>query len=181
MDTIDQGITIEVQYQRGRFHNRKKEGNGPLKPTEQRRKQSTKAHGSVGCLSPGGVGWNYKMPVSSSEFFIIVLATAAKTSRIFDVSVACVMLQWSRETLQPRNAVKDTHCGYTLSFALLACINRHKMYLVALFAFGPPVYSWKYRSSGTLGLIGLLKIEDAVGYSPYAACAGKCRSCSRTR
>jgi hypothetical protein len=36
--------------------------------------------------------WDYKMPVSSSEFLIIVLATAAKTSRIFDVSVACVML-----------------------------------------------------------------------------------------
>ena len=34
------------------------------------------------------------MPVSSSEFFIIVLATAAKTSRMFDVSVACVILQW---------------------------------------------------------------------------------------
>ena len=32
------------------------------------------------------------MPVSSSEFLTIVLATAAKTSRIFDVSVACVML-----------------------------------------------------------------------------------------
>ena len=34
------------------------------------------------------------MPVSSSEFLIIVFATAAKTSRMFDVSVACVMLQW---------------------------------------------------------------------------------------
>lgn len=37
-------------------------------------------------------GRGYKMPVSSSEFLIIVLATAAKTSRMFDVSVACVML-----------------------------------------------------------------------------------------
>jgi hypothetical protein len=33
-------------------------------------------------------------------------------------------------------------------------MNRHKMYFVALFTFGPPVYSWKYRSSGTLKLIG---------------------------
>jgi hypothetical protein len=42
-------------------------------------------------------GWGYKIPVSSSEFFTIVLATAAKTSRIFDVSVACVMLQLCNE------------------------------------------------------------------------------------
>lgn len=33
-------------------------------------------------------------------------------------------------------------------------MNRHKMYLVALFAFGPPVYSWKYRSSGTWKTLG---------------------------
>ena len=55
-----------------------------------------------------------------------------------------------------RRADGDTYCGYTLSFALFACINRHKMYLVALFTLGPPVYSWKYRSSGTLELIGAL-------------------------
>lgn len=52
-----------------------------------------------------------------------------------------------------RSTDKRAYCGYTLSFALFACINRHKMYLVALFTFGPPVYSWKYRSNGTLELI----------------------------
>lgn len=46
-------------------------------------------------------GWGYKIPVSSSEFLIIVLATAAKTSRMFDVSVACVMLQWSIRFCDP--------------------------------------------------------------------------------
>ena len=94
MDTIVQGITIKVQYQKGRSHkNNKRKETDHGKPTEQGRKQSTKAHGSVGCLDAGGVRCDYKMPVSSSEFFIIVLATAAKTSRMFEVSVACVMLQ----------------------------------------------------------------------------------------
>lgn len=94
-------------------------------------------------------GWGYKMPVSSSEFFSIVLATAAKTNRMFDVSVACVMLQQRNEVLRNGSAWKGTYCGYTLSFARFACMNRHKMYLVALFTFGPPVYSWKYCSNGT--------------------------------
>ena len=93
MDTIVR-VTIEVQYQKGRSHNNKKRNHTDHgKPTEQGRKQSTKAHGSVGCLDAGGVRCDYKMPVSSSEFFIIVLATAAKTSRMFEVSVACVILQ----------------------------------------------------------------------------------------
>jgi len=55
---------------------------------------------------------------------------------------------------------KGTYCGYTLSFALFACMNRHKMYLVALFTFGPPVYSWKYRSSGTLKMVGSPKTDQ---------------------
>ena len=36
------------------------------------------------------------------------------------------------------------------------------MYLVALFTFGPPVYSWKYRSSGTLELVGPLKESEGM-------------------
>jgi hypothetical protein len=36
MDTIVQSVAIEGQIQKGRFHGKKKkEGNGPLKPTEQ--------------------------------------------------------------------------------------------------------------------------------------------------
>jgi hypothetical protein len=61
-----------------------------------------------------------------------------------------------------RTASKGAYCGYTLSFALFACINRHKMYLVALFTFGPPVYSWKYRSSGTLESICPLKESEGM-------------------
>ena len=45
----------------------------------------------------------------------------------------------------------DTHCGYTLSRALFACMNRHRMYFAALLMSGPPVYSGKYRSRGTFG------------------------------
>jgi len=35
MDTIVQGVAIEVKYQKGGFHSKRKEENGPLKPTEQ--------------------------------------------------------------------------------------------------------------------------------------------------
>ena len=45
----------------------------------------------------------------------------------------------------------DTYCGYTLSRALFACMNRHNMYFAALLMSGPPVYSGKYRSRGTFG------------------------------
>ena len=45
----------------------------------------------------------------------------------------------------------ETYCGYTLSRALFACMNRHNMYFAALLMSGPPVYSGKYRSSGTWG------------------------------
>ena len=37
-------------------------------------------------------GWGQKMPASWSEFFIIVLETAATTSRMFEVSIAWVTL-----------------------------------------------------------------------------------------
>ena len=40
-----------------------------------------------------GVG-GYRMPESLSAFCSIVSLTAAKTSRMFDVSVACVRLRW---------------------------------------------------------------------------------------
>ena len=55
-----------------------------------------------------------------------------------------------------------------MSFALFACINRHKMYLVALSTSGPPVYSRKYRSRGVLESISLPKttVLDGVSYSP---------------
>ena len=58
------------------------------------------------------------------------------------------------DEIATRSGEKGAYWGYTLSFALFTCVNRHKMYLVALFTFGPPVYSRKYRSSGTLELIG---------------------------
>ena len=41
-----------------------------------------------------------------------------------------------------------------LSLALFICMNRNKIYLVAFFTFGPPVYSSKYRSNGTFESIG---------------------------
>lgn len=71
------------------------------------------------------------MPESFSAFWRIVSSTAADTSRMFDVSVACVK------------------CGNTLSFARLACIKRQRMYLAALLMSGPAVYSGKYFSRGT--------------------------------
>lgn len=46
-------------------------------------------------------------------------------------------------------SMQRTYCGYTLSRARFACINLHKMYLAALLISVPPVYSGKYRSSGT--------------------------------
>ena len=46
---------------------------------------------------------------------------------------------------------KITHCGYTLNLARFACMNRHRIYFAALLISGPPVYSGKYRSSGTFG------------------------------
>ena len=48
-----------------------------------------------------------------------------------------------------------TYCGYTLSLALLACVNLHKIYLAALLISGPPVYSGKYFSRATLGSLAL--------------------------
>lgn len=49
-----------------------------------------------------------------------------------------------------RRADKGTYRRYMSSLALFACINRNEMYSVALFTSGPPVYSWKHCSSGTL-------------------------------
>ena len=53
------------------------------------------------------------MPVSSSEFLTIVLATAAKTSRMFDVFVACVMLQRAMRFVEfeapAESLTADTH------------------------------------------------------------------------
>jgi hypothetical protein len=37
---------------------------------------------------------NYRMPESFSAFCSIVSLTAAKTRRMFEVSVACVRLRW---------------------------------------------------------------------------------------
>lgn len=34
-------------------------------------------------------------------------------------------------------------------------MNRHRIYFAALLISGPPVYSWKYRSRGTLGILCL--------------------------
>lgn len=48
-----------------------------------------------------------------------------------------------------------TYYAYTVRFALFTPTNRDNMYSIALSSFGPPTYSWKYRSSGTLGQIGL--------------------------
>jgi hypothetical protein len=42
--------------------------------------------------SDRGVGGDYRMPESFNAFCSIVSLTAAKTSRMFDVSVACVRL-----------------------------------------------------------------------------------------
>ena len=45
----------------------------------------------------GGWGGDYKMPESLRAFCNIVSFTAAKTSRIFDVSVACVRLDGGQQ------------------------------------------------------------------------------------
>lgn len=51
-------------------------------------------------VSAEGVAKDHKMPESLSAFCRIVSLTAAKTSRMFDVSVACVRLvSWSIQSL----------------------------------------------------------------------------------
>ena len=75
-------------------------------------------------------------------FCRIVSFTAAKTSRIFVVSVACVKLEKTDETAELREAI-GTYCGYTLSLARFTCMNFHNMYLAALLMSAPPVYSGK--------------------------------------
>lgn len=94
-----------------------------------------------------GVKRFHRIPESLRAFRRMVSLTAAKTNRMFDVSVAWVRLNYCSafaEGDEPR-----TNCGYTLSLARFACINRQRMYFAALFISAPPVYSGKYFSNGT--------------------------------
>ena len=95
----------------------------------------------------------YRIPESLSAFCNIVSFTAANTSRILLVSVACVKLSPPHHismhvTRKPARR-EGTHWGYTLSRARFACMNRQRMYFAALLMSAPPVYSGKYRSRGT--------------------------------
>ena len=78
---------------------------------------------------------------------------------------------------------KGTYWEYTESFALFTSLNRDKMYLAPLLSSGPPVYSWKYRSSGILEPISKLKITtgDGVNCLPLIACAGRYQPYSRPK
>ena len=90
----------------------------------------------------------YRMPDSFSAFCKIVSLTVTKTRRIFDVSVACVILV-KASSQQVRVQAYITYCGYTLKRARFVCIKRHKMYFAPLLTSEPPVYSGKKRSNGT--------------------------------
>jgi hypothetical protein len=85
------------------------------------------------------------------------------------VSVACVRLA---NISGGRAMIIETYCGYTLNLARFTCINRHKMYFAALFTSLPPVYSGKWRSSGTYGKESILLLrlyrESLV---PFEVCA----------
>jgi len=95
---------------------------------------------------------DHRIPESLSAFCSIVSLTAANTSRIFVVSVACVKLTknqyWSANDIESIEG-DVTYWGYTLNRALFACMNFQRMYLAALLISDPPVYSGKNRSSGT--------------------------------
>jgi hypothetical protein len=57
-----------------------------------------------------GARTTHKIPESLRAFCRIVSLTAANTSRMFDVSVACVKLQCVRLELECRY-IQITHCG----------------------------------------------------------------------
>ena len=78
----------------------------------------------------------YRMPESAKALCKIVSLTAAKTSRIFDVSVACVKLTID----EPSTSVQDdlTYCGYKLRCARFTWLNRHSRYFAARLTSLPP-------------------------------------------
>lgn len=79
----------------------------------------------------------HRIPLSLSAFCRIVSLTAAKTRRIFEVSVACVK------------------CGKMLSRARFVCVKRQRIYLAALLTSAPPEYSGKKSESGIRGIFCL--------------------------
>ena len=89
------------------------------------------------------------MSLTPSVLLSTVSLTAAKTSRTLDVSMVCMKLS-QMVSFRPEAPAKKPYWGYTLRFVAFTCRNRNNTNLAAAFTFGPPVYSWKYRSSGTL-------------------------------
>jgi len=113
---------------------RRDDGNGVCPPSQtfddkRERKGGENEDGVLGNRGYRDEDWNegagHRTPASRRAFCKIVSFTAAKTSRMFPVSVACVKLP-PRVRILPRTGGRfGTYCGYTIiSGRCFCCENR---------------------------------------------------------